>query len=379
MEFKLNEQQQLCQDIAKEFAEKVIRGHIEEVEENNKLPDGLYDKMRKAGLTGIPFAEEYGGMGLGHDCFVLAIEQLSMVHASTPISIIVSTMFMQAVNLFGSEEQKLRYIPECIDGESIGSFAFTEPGTGSDPKQLTTTYRDMGDHFLISGTKRFISNASYPGPIVVFANDAESGATTGFIFDKFCEGYSLSSPWKTVGGHGSPIYDVFLDSVKVPKENVLYRIGGGFTVLKGLIAYSKMALSANFVGILGNAYNLAVKYAKEKTHRKQPIAKFPTIQATIARIAGMYYSCRLLVYHLAEHANNPADPAAFAAESAMVKAHVSDTVAEAARLCMTVLGAYGLCEEYGVARCVRDALQAPLVEGVSDIQRVIFSGHTLFE
>lgn len=378
MEFKLNENQRICQQAAKEFAERFVAERVDEMEETHCTPADLYLRLCKAGFLAIPFNEKYGGLGLGQDCYVLAIEQLAMVSSSAPTAMIVSCMFMQAVNIFGTEEQKMKYLPRCINGLDIGSFAFTEPSTGSDPKQLTTTYRDEGDCYIVNGTKRFITNASYKGPIVVFANDDQTGETTALIFDKFCEGYSLSTPWDTMSGRASPIYDIFMDNVRVPKENVLFKIGMGFNVLKGLIAYSKLSLCAGFVGNLGHAYNLAVKYAKEKAHRDQTIAKFPTIQTTISNVAGKYYSCQQLVYRLAEHATNPTDMAAVVAESAMVKAHVSDTVADAARLCMTVFGAYGLCEEYVIARCMRDAIQAPHVEGVSDMQRVIFGSYTLY-
>ena len=377
MDFNLNEEQKICQETAKEFAERYIRHRIDEMEDGRTMPRDLYQNMCDAGISGITFEKKYGGLGLGQDCFVLAIEQLAMVLSSAPTPLIISTMLMQAVNMFGTEEQKMHYLPRCISGESIASFAFTEPSTGSDPKQLTCSYREEGDYYVVNGTKRFITNAAYNGPILIFANNEDTGETTGMIFEKFCDGYSISTPWDTLSSRCSPIYDVFMDNVKVPKENVLYKVGGGFTVLKGLIAFSKMALCAEFVGNLGNAYNLALKYAKEKVHRDSTIAKFPTIQNSIARIAGIYYSCQQLVYRLADHASNSKDLAAVVAESAMVKAHVSDNVAEGARLCMTVLGAYGVCEEYSVARCLRDAIQAPHVEGVSDMQRIIFGSYTL--
>jgi len=380
MIFKLTEQQELCQQMAREFASRYLEPRVEEMEEKRAMPMDLFEKMVETGFLGVAFDEKYGGLGMDQTCYVLMIEELAKVSSSAPAVIITSVMFMQAVNMFGTDEQKMHYLPRCITGGDIGSFAFTEPSTGSDPKQLTSVYYEDGNHYILNGVKRFITNASYKGPIVVFANDKKTGATTGFIFEKECEGYSLSSKWDTMGGKASPVYDIFIDNIKVPKANVLGGIGNGFKVLKGLIAYSKMALCAGFVGNLGHAYGLAVKYAKEKLHRNEPIAKFPTIQNTISTVAGRYYSCKYLVYHLAESASNLTAETlpAIVAESGMVKAHVSDTVAEAARLCMTVLGAYGVCEEYTVSRCVRDAMCAAHIEGVSDMQRIIFGGYELY-
>jgi alkylation response protein AidB-like acyl-CoA dehydrogenase len=373
MNFQLNEDQQMIYDLVNEFAQKYVVPMIDEIEEKRTVPQELYNRMAEAGLFGMIFPEEYGGSGLGYECMVIAFEQMAKYSASANIGLSTTILFMESILMFGTEEQKQKYIPAGIRGEYRSSFAFTEPGTGSDPKQITTTYRREGDFYVLNGVKRFITSAGYPGPICVFAKDAETGEVTGLLFEKFCEGYSLSSPWNTVGFRGSPVYDVFLDDVKVPaaQASIHGGIGKGFDTLLGTVAYSKMGLAATTLGTLAASYNAAVKYAKEKLHRDKPIAKFQAIQLKIAQIAAMYESCRLMVYQLGDQANDRANLKKFISSVGMVKAHVSDTAVQGNLLAMQVLGPYGVCAEYNVERYLRDSLIGPIVEGVSDIQRVL--------
>jgi alkylation response protein AidB-like acyl-CoA dehydrogenase len=289
----------------------------------------------------------------------------------------VAITALDGIRYFGTEEQKKKYIPAGIRGEFRGSLAFTEPGTGSDPKQVTTTAKKEGEYFIINGVKRFITNAAYGGPIILFAKDLEVGNITAFCFDKLNAGYSLSTPWDTMGMRGSAIYDVFLDNVKVHQSCVMGERGKGFPILLGTVTHSKVDLCANFVGIMSAAYEAAVRYAKEKTHRDQPISKFPTIQVKIAQIAAKLESARLLTYKLAEVSEDHSNRNRLAAWVGMVKAFVGDVAVETTAMAMNVLSAYGVAAEYNVERFARDALIAPQIEGVSDMQRIIAAGYIL--
>lgn len=382
MEFVLNEQQEMVQSIAKEFAEKLLAKHAEQIEKNRAVPSDLYKTAGEMGLLGITFDEKYGGLGLDQKCWVVSQESLAKESPSFATCVGAGAMYTEVVNMYGTEEQKMKFLPPCLAGDVIGSFAFTEPSTGSDPKQLTTRYHKEGDFYVINGVKRFITNSGYKGPIALFANDSETGMTTAFVFDKFCEGYSLSSKWDTVSIRGSAVYDIFLDNVCVPKEAVLggpEAIGTGFKILKGLVARSKISVTATAVGNMAKAYELAVRYAKEKMHRDKPISKFPTIQTKIAQIAGKYYSCQAYLYKMAEYADFVPDISTLAGEAATMKAHVADEGVDCCVLAMNILSAYGICDEYGVERCVRDALMAPHVEGVGDMQRIIGGSNILFK
>ena len=258
MEFNLNEMQKDIRSIAREYAEKFIRPRIEEIENAKEFPEDLYAVMADMGLIGVPYPEEYGGVGAGYLETAIVLEEIGRVSASAATLLTVCYLPLDAFHLYANEEQLQKYMVPCINGSQCGSFAFTEPGTGSDPKQLTTIARKKGDKYYITGTKRFISNASYNGPIVVFAKEEETGECTAFIVDKFCKGYSLSTPWEKVSLRGSNIYDVFFDEVEASEEDVLGKHGQGFDILIGTTAYGKLAFSAVFTGTMQGSYELAV-------------------------------------------------------------------------------------------------------------------------
>jgi alkylation response protein AidB-like acyl-CoA dehydrogenase len=377
MEFILSKEQLLIQKMAKDFSEKYLSAAAEQIDSENKIPGEIIEGLAGLDLFGLPFKEAYGGAGAGYDCYVLAMEQIAKVSSGPAIVISVNCLGLGAIDKFGTDEQKQKYMPLSCRGKELASFAFTEPGTGSDPKQITTTAVRDGDHYIINGTKRFISNAGHPGPMVLFATDAESGKPTAFIVEKFCQGYSISKPWNKIGYHGGDLLDVYLKDVKVPAENVLGKIGGGFPVLTYGIAFGKVGISSTALGGVLSAYEESVKYAKEKTHRGAPIAKFQSIQLKIADLAIKYETCRWLTYRLGCLANDAKDPVLFAKEAALTKTYVCETFVDAARTAIDVHGSYGLMNDYKVSRLYRDAILGPQVEGVADMQRMIVAGTVL--
>jgi len=377
MDFTLSKEQALIQKMARDYAEKYIEPIARQIDEENKIPQEIIDGLAELELFGIPFAEEYGGADGGYDGYVLALEQLSKVSGGVAMTIAAHTLGLGAIDVFGTEEQKKKYMPPGCKGKEIVSFAFTEPGTGSDPKQITSTAVRKGDYFILNGTKRFISNASYPGPMVIMAREMESGEITAFILEKWSEGYSVSEPWEKVGMKGGILVDVYLQDVKVPAENLLGKIGQGFSILLMGIALGKIGTSTAALGGTLAAYEEAVKYAREKIHRDKPIAKFQTIQLKIADLAIKYETSRWLCYRLGCLANDIKDPAQFATEAALAKAYAGDTVLDAARIAMEVHGSYGLMKDYNIERILRDALIGPQIEGVSDMQKMIVAGAAL--
>lgn len=377
MEFRLNETQEMVRDLAREIAEKKIADRYEEIDANNSVPLDIFEAIAEAGILGVAMPEEYDGIDAGYVALMGAFEEFAKFSPSVSVSTLVCISFLEAVKNYGTQEQKDKYIAAGIRGEFRGSLAFTEPGTGSDPKQVTTTAKKEGEYYILNGTKRFITNANYDGPILLFARDSETDNITAFVFDKKGEGYSLSTPWETVGMKGSAIYDVFLDNVKVHESCILGEPGGGFPILLGTVAHSKVALCATFVGTMAASYDLAVKYATEKTHRDSTIAKFQAIQIKVARIAAMVESARLLTMKLAEESDDRSNLERLKAWVGLTKAYVSDMAVECNLQCMNVLGAYGVTTEYQVERFLRDSLIAPHIEGVSDLQRVIAGSYIL--
>lgn len=379
MEFQLNETQKSIRGLAQDFASKVLSKRIDDIENVGHFPKDVYQQMADIGLLSIAFEEKYGGIEAGYDSFVLAYEELAKVSPSAATALLITLLPLEAVNLFGSEAQKAAYITPSIAGEIRGSMAFTEASTGSDPKQLTTTARLEGDTWVINGVKRFISNASYPGPMLLYAKEADTGMCTAFLFDKFTEGYSISTPWEKIGLLGSPCYDVFFDEVKVPNDefHILGKRGDGFNILKATTAYGKLGFSAVFLGALGGAVDAAKEYIKTKAHRDGTIAKFQAVQMKYATLLSKYESCRYMVYSCGELANDHSRLPEMLGKSALVKAYVGDTAVEGCVLAMNLLGSYGVMKEYQVERFLRDALIGPHVEGQTDVQRVIAAGYYL--
>lgn len=379
MEFTLNENQQMIRDLARDYAQNYLASRVDELEEADKFPDDLFQVMADMGFISMNFPEAYGGMELGYVATSMAIEEISKVSGSAGTVLTVTLLPLEAINPYGTEAQKQKYLIPGLQGQWKGSFAFTEPGTGSDPKQLTTiAVKTSEGKYKISGVKRFISNAAYEGPIVLFAKEAETEACTAFILDKFCKGYSLSTPWDKVGFQGSHVYDVFLDEVEVTEEAILGQHGQGFDILIGATTYGKLAFSAVFTGSIGGAYELAVKYAKEKLHRGKPIGKFPTIQTKIAQIAANALSAQLMLYKSAEDADTIKDDIRkVQCSTAQLKGYIADLAVETNVMALNVMASYGVTKEYQIERFVRDSLIAPNIEGAADIQRLIAGSYIL--
>lgn len=377
MDFTLTKEELLIQKMARDYARQAIYPVVEKIEKDNRVPDEILEGLAELDMFGLVIPEEFGGAGAGYISYVLAMEQIARVACGPAMIISAHNLGLGAIANFGTDEQRAQFMPKAAKGEHLASFAFTEPGTGSDPKQLTTTAVRDGDHFVINGTKRFITNAGYKGPLVVFAVEAESGQPTGFIVEKFCSGYTVSKPWDKLGWHGGDLVDIYLKDVKVPVENVLGKIGDGYPILQFGIAYGKIGMNSVALGTTLAAYEEAVKYAKEKTHRGQPIAKFQAIQLQIAEIAGLYESSRWLSYRLGWLANNPKSYRDFAREAALSKFVVARNAQEAARIALDVHGSYGLMQDYDIARIYRDAAMGPQIEGVVHMQQIILAGDIL--
>ncbi|MGV8056646.1 MAG: acyl-CoA dehydrogenase family protein [Smithellaceae bacterium] len=382
MDFNLSEEQELIQEAAREFASTVIAPAVKQIEEEDKIPKSIWDGLAELGFMGMPFEKEFGGSATGYENYVLVQEQISRVSSGVGAALSVHIMASDVITIFGNQEQRERYLPRICKGELKPSFAFTEPGTGSDPKQLTTTATKDEDFIIINGAKRFITNAGYEGPMILFCKDADTGGFSAYIVDKFCDGYKIDTPWEKIGLHGSPIFDVYFKDVKIPVSNLLGQKGQGFSILLLGIAFGKIGTSAIALGGILAAYEQAVKYAKEKLHRGKPIAQFQAIQLKIGHLAAKYHSTRWMCYRLGTLANDIlsnkiTNAAQFQAEAALVKGYSSDTAVEAAKLAMDVHASYGLTKEFPIERIYRDAIIAPQIEGVSDMQRIIFANSVL--
>lgn len=375
MDFKLNKEEELIQKAAKEFAEKRINPIAEQIDKSNQIPDDILEDLADLGMLGIPFLDRYGGGDAGYLSYILALEQLSKVCSGIGMIISVNAVGLAVINAFGTEEQKKKYMPAGIAGKEILSFAFTEPATGSDPKQLSTTVSREGNTYILNGTKRFISNAGFKGPMVVVARENETGKATAFIIEKFCEGYSVSEPWNKIGVHGGPLFDVYFKDVKIPAENMLGDSGSGLWALKIAMVYGKIGLTGLFLGQALAAYEEGISYAKQKTHRGEAIGeKFEHVKIAIADMTMKFDACRWYAYHLGYAADTYKDNLQLVKEAALTKVFVAETAIDITRISMQIHGSYGVMRDYKIARLWDDVIIGPQVEGTVPLLKILASG-----
>ena len=381
MEFTLNEQQQMVYELAKDVAENAILPRVEEIEKAEHFPKDLIALFAESGFIGINFPEDVGGMDMGHIEQAIILKEISRVSPSAGCVLDVLLLGLEALGLYASEEQRQKYLAPCISGEQIVSFAFTEPETGSDPKMLKTTLKKTGEgKYVLNGVKRFISNAAYEGPLVLFALEEIDGkeVVSGVVIDKFCKGYSISTPWEKIGFHGSEVYDIFMDDIEVTEDQILGKHGDGFTQLLGTTAYGKLGFTAVFAGTALGAADIALKYCQEKMHRGKSITKFPTTQLRLSTMLTYAHTAELLLMEAADYCDQnhfASDDVntmrAVQARTAQAKGYAAETATKVATMAVNAMGAYGVCDEYQAERFLRDAAIAPNIEGSGDIQYLI--------
>jgi alkylation response protein AidB-like acyl-CoA dehydrogenase len=377
VDFKLTEEQELIQRSAREYAEKILAPQVASIIEKNEVPATVIRELKDLDFFALFMPEAYGGAGSDYQNYVLVMEQIARICPAVAVIMSVNAVGLAAVEIFGTEAQKQTFLPPGCSGDGALSFAFTEPGTGSDPKQITTTATRKGDTYILNGTKRFITNASLPGPIVIIARDKEAGEISAFIAQKFCDGYALSEPWRKMGCQGAPLYDVYLKDLAVPVENLLGDPGKGFWILKVALALGKIGISSIFLGTMLAAYEEALHYARERTHRGEPITKFQAVQSAIVDMAMKYEAARWMTYRIGYLADHAKDKGSILKDSAMAKIFVTETAVDLARIAMGIHGSYGLMQEYKISQIWRDVIFGPQVEGVSHLLKALVAGEIL--
>jgi alkylation response protein AidB-like acyl-CoA dehydrogenase len=378
MDFSFSEDQMMFKETARKFAETEIGPLIPQMEKERRTPRELIKKMRELSFYAIQYPEKYGGVGSSYLEYVIVLEELSRVYCSIGGHISVNSLCAGTIHDFGTEEQKQRYLPQLLQGEAIGSFAFTEPSTGSDPKAIRTTAVREGDEWVINGEKIFITNSTLPGYIVVFCKDLErDGKITNIIVPKDTQGYSAPKLVSKMGMHGMEVADVILDNVRVPFENATggeANRGRGYEILTTEISLGKMGISAQCVGMAQSALEESVKYAKERVQRGKPIANFQTIQWMVGEMSAEVAAARYLTYATA-YARSQGKDILF--DSARTRLFASQVSHRAASNAMQIHGAFSYSTEFKVERIFRDMKLAEIYEGVNEIQRVIAASELL--
>lgn len=376
MNFNLTEDQIMMRKMVRDFVEEEVIPQAAIIDETCEFPIGLVKKMGELGLMGIPLPEEYGGAGSDFISYTLAIEEIARGCASTAIILAVhTTIGTFPILYFGTEDQKQKYLPRLARGEILGAFALTESNSGSDASSLVTTAKRCGDHYVINGSKRFISNSGYAGVYTVLAStDRSKGAhgITAFLVDADTPGFIVGKKEKKMGLHGSSTCELIFEDVKVPIENRLGEEGQGFKIAMALLDDGRIGIGAQAVGIAQAAFDAALTYSQERVQFKQEIMNFQGIQFMLADMATQLEAARLLVYLAA---SNKVNGFPCSKEASMAKLFASEMAVKVTNDAMQIFGGYGYTKDYHVERYLRDAKITQIYEGTNQIQRIVIAKH----
>lgn len=374
MQFELTEEQSLIRDMVRDFAENEIAPSAKERDEEERFDRALmFDKLGELGLTGIVFPEEYGGAGADYISYAIAVEELSRVCASTGVTLSAHlSLATNPIYLFGSEEQKQKFLVPMAKGEKMGGFGLTEPSAGSDAGGTKTTAVLDGDEWVLNGTKIFITNAGYAEVYVVMARtdkDAKKHhGISAFIVEKDTPGFTFGKKEEKLGIRSSPTMELVFENCRIPAGNLLGKEGEGFKVAMKTLDGGRIGIASQALGIAQGALEQAVNYAKERKQFERPIASFQGIMFQLADMACQVEAARLLVYQAAYKASNNQS---YTQASAMAKLVASETAMKVSTQAVQVLGGYGYTREFPVERMMRDAKITEIYEGTSEIQRLV--------
>ncbi|MGP1349209.1 MAG: acyl-CoA dehydrogenase [Stomatobaculum sp.] len=374
MDFGFNDEYKMIQKMYREFAEKEIKPLAEEIDENERFPKESVQKMAENGMLGIPFPEEYGGEEGDYLSYVIAVEELSKVCASTGVTLSAHTSLCAApIYDWGTEEQKQKYLTPMASGDCLGAFGLTEPNAGTDASRQKTIAVKKGDHYVLNGSKCFITNAGEAGVYVVMAmTDKEKGnhGISAFIVEDGFEGFSIGKHEKKMGIRGSATASLIFEDCIVPEENLLGREGEGFKIAMHTLDGGRIGIAAQALGIAEGALNEAVAYVKLREQFGKPLAAFQNTQFVIAGLANRVEAARMLVYRAAWAKDNHLP---YSVESAHAKLYAAETAMYVTTECVQLLGGYGYTREYPVERMMRDAKITQIYEGTSEVQKMVIS------
>ncbi|MGD6889873.1 acyl-CoA dehydrogenase AcdA [Bacillus mobilis] len=374
MHFKLSEEHEMIRKMVRDFAKNEVAPTAAERDEEERFDRALFDQMAELGLTGIPWPEEYGGIGSDYLAYVIAIEELSRVCASTGVTLSAHTSLAGwPIFKFGTEEQKQTFLRPMAEGTKIGAYGLTEPSSGSDAGGMKTTAKRDGDHYILNGSKIFITNGGIADIYVVFAlTDPESKqrGTSAFIVESDTPGFSVGKKESKLGIRSSPTTEIMFEDCRIPVENLLGEEGQGFKVAMQTLDGGRNGIAAQAVGIAQGALDASVEYARERHQFGKPIAAQQGIGFKLADMATDVEAARLLTYQAAwlESEGLP-----YGKESAMSKVFAGDTAMKVTTEAVQVFGGYGYTKDYPVERYMRDAKITQIYEGTQEIQRLVIS------
>ncbi len=382
MDFTLRKEHEMARTLFREFAEKEVKPLAQEVDETEEFPRVTVEKMAKNGFLGIPVPKEYGGQGCDPLTYAMCVEELSKVCGTTGVIVSAHTsLCCDPIMTFGTEEQKQKYLVPLAKGEKLGAFGLTEPGAGTDAQGQQTKAVLDGDEYVINGSKIFITNGKEADVYVIFAvtgtiekKGRKIKEITSFIVEKGMPGFSFGTKEKKMGIRGSSTYELIFTDCRVPKENMLGKLGQGFKIAMHTLDGGRIGIAAQALGIAEGALERTIAYTKERKQFGKPIAALQNTQFQLADMATKVEAAQLLVY---KAAMAKATQKEYGFEAAQAKLYAAEVAMEVTTKAVQLHGGYGYTREYDVERMMRDAKITEIYEGTSEVQRMVISAALL--
>lgn len=374
MDFNLTEEQQMIQQAARDFAHAELLDGVIERDNEQKFPYEAVKKMGEMGFLGMMVDPKYGGAGLDSISYVLAMEEIAKIDASAAVVMSVNNSLVCAgLEKFCNEEQKMKYLKPLASGEVIGAFALSEPEAGSDATSQKTTAEDKGDYYLLNGTKNWITNGGNATYYVVIAQthpEKKHKGINAFIVERSWEGFVVGKKEDKLGIRGSDTHSLMFTDVKVPKENRIGEDGFGFNFAMAVLNGGRIGIASQALGIAAGAYELSLKYAKERKSFGTEIINHQAIAFKLADMHTQIMAARMLIYKAAAEKDEGKD---ISESGAMAKLYASQVAMDTTVEAVQIHGGYGYVKEYHVERMMRDAKITQIYEGTSEIQKIVIS------
>jgi alkylation response protein AidB-like acyl-CoA dehydrogenase len=372
----LSEEQREIRELVRALARERIAPRAAEIDATAEFPWDLVELLREHELFGLPFDERYGGAGAGALATLVAIEEIAKVCATTSLLLAVQDLASLALKLAGTEEQRERWLPRLASGEWLGAYALTEPGSGSDAAAMRTEARREGDEYVLSGSKRFITNAGVAHLYTVFAKTDPSAGHAGvsaFVVEATSPGFEVGRIEPKMGIKGSTTGEIFLDGCRVPAGNLVGAEGEGFRIAMRVLDRSRPGVAAQALGIAQGATDYALEYAKSRETFGRPLVEHQLVAAKLADMETRCEAARGLLYRVGRMIDAGVEGPALTKASAMAKLYCSDVAMEATTEAVQILGGYGYMKEHPVERMMRDAKITQIYEGANEIQRLVIA------
>ena len=387
MDFTLSKEHEMARQLFKDFAEKEVKPLAQEVDEEERFPRETVEKMAKYGFMGIPVPKEYGGQGCDILTYAMCVEELSKVCGTTGVIVSAHTsLCIDPILTYGTEDQKQKYLPDLASGRKIGAFGLTEPGAGTDAQGQQTKAVLEGDEWILNGSKCFITNGKEADVYIIIAVTGKvekrgriQKEISAFIVEKGTPGFTFGTKEKKMGIRGSSTYELIFTDCHIPKENLLGAKGKGFAIAMHTLDGGRIGIAAQALGLAEGALETTVAYVQERKQFGRSIAQFQNTQFQLADMATKVEAAKMLVYKAArkkdEYRTNPR--VSYSVEAAQAKLYAAEVAMEVTTKAVQLHGGYGYTREYDVERMMRDAKITEIYEGTSEVQRMVISASLL--